>query len=92
MVLDLHTFECVIHLARLELTVFAPALDCAFVCQSQTVFTSCSDICELDCFKFHVAVVGVGGDVFGTVLEHFNLHRVYGLLDDKPLVVALGNA
>jgi len=92
MVLNLHTFECFIDIPRLELTVFTPAEDCAFVRQSKAMLAACSDICELHGFEFHIPVVSVGGDVFSAVLEHFNLHRVYGLLDDKPLVVALGDA
>jgi len=56
------------------------------------MFTARGNVCKLDRLKFHIPIVGICCDLLTAVLKYFNLHGVHGLLDDEPLVVALGNA
>lgn len=90
MVLDVHALQRFVDLPRLELTVFAPAVDRALLRERYTVLAACRNVCEFHRFELHVPVVGIGRNVFRSVVKHFNLHRVYSIFDDKPLVIALG--
>jgi len=72
--------------------VLAPAEELALVGEGHAVFGADRDVHELDVVLVHLAVVVVGGDLLAVEVEHLHLHRVHRVLDNKLLVVALGDA
>lgn len=56
------------------------------------MFAARGNVRELEVVLIHFLVAVVGGHVLTVDVEHFDFHRVDGLLDDELLAGALGDA